>query len=143
MYYKIIKTDKEIIFQDIYNKEIKIRYDDISEFVIDKSIAYKTIPIFIMGRPSFMIKELKDIKGDIVIGLKKGLETTTYKKRYKKIVTEYEYVRIKHIDDVYGLAEILINLGLNYDNVVYKDIKKYDYDDNEIYSCTHFFYHKV
>ena len=121
----------------------KIPLNEIGEFTIDKTIISSGFDV-IPGKVPFVTRRLlKNPRGNIVIGLKQGNEKTILKKRYKKMITKYKYVRIKNVNKVFDIAEEMIDLGIHYvQKLMYKDRKICDYNDNVIKSYQYFFSNK-
>ncbi|MBO7085946.1 MAG: hypothetical protein J6W25_02415 [Bacilli bacterium] len=143
MKYDAYINNNKLVLEPKRGKPVVIPLVDISEFTIDKTIAGTNVVSSVNGTTYILPLTYKHPKGNIVIGLKNGVKKEVYRHNYKKVVTCYDYIKIKGITDVYGLCEKVIDLGVHYDKVIFKEIKKYDYDGNEVYNCSKFFYNKV
>ena len=143
MKYDAYIKNNNLVLKPQFHESINIPINNISEFTIDKTSSGSTFGGMINGKPFFLHHTYKKTKGNLVIGLKNGITKEIYKRNFKKVISKYEFIRVKNIDDVYGLAEKLVDLGIHYDDVVYKEVKKYDLEGNVIYNCTRFFYNKV
>ena len=142
MKYKVYIEGGYLVFKPRFHQETRIPFKDISEFVIEKSWAFKRSLVVINGISLFYQKELPEIAGTIVIGMERGLEKTIQKRCYRKVITTYPWVKIKDIDDVFRIAQQLLDLGIHYEqNLVYKTVEKFDNDDNCFYRNERFFYH--
>ena len=139
MEYKVYIENYNLIFEPKRGARIAIPLEDISEFTIDGVYSDAVTPGVIAGKPFLFTKKNPTMSGTIVIGFNKYDETIIQKKYYKKVINKYHYFKIKHIKNVFDIAEQIIDLKIHYDQVLIKQIIKYDNEDNEFYNMTKFY----
>ena len=100
MKYDAYIDNNNLILKPRFQSPLTIPTKDISEFTIDKNIYGSSFVVPINGKPLLLHSTYKKTKGNIVIGLKNGIKKEIYKRKFKKVITKYEYIRVKNIDDV-------------------------------------------
>ena len=138
MKYKVYIENENLCFEYKHKNVIQIPVNEISEFTISKVYGQVTIPIKI-GKSFFLhTKQLPNERGIIIIGYKDGIERTIEKSKYRKVISKYPFSIIKNVEDIFKVAESLIDLNIPYDDVMYKQIEKFTLKNKKFYSKEYF-----
>ena len=135
--YDVYIENKNLIF-DSRRKTITFPLSDVVCFNTAKINNDAMTTMFIGGKPYFMTKKEKDIhyNGTIIIGLKTCNETIKQKRNYKKVIKIYDSFAIKNVSNVFDVAEKLIDLKIKYNDILKKEVFKYDNEGNQFYNYT-------
>ena len=137
MKYEVYINDEYLCFK-YKHRIIQITLNEISEFTISKVYGQVTIPIKV-GKAFFLhTKQLPNERGIIILGSKEGFERTIQKNKYRKVISKYPYFIIKNVEDIFRIAEKLIDLNIPYNDVMYKEIVKYTLNNKKFYSKQYF-----
>ena len=136
MKYEVYVDNNFLIFESKKGKTV-LNIDDLTVFKIIKTKTDFATPVLVGKMVIHVNKKNPITRGTIIIGLKKYLETVIQKKNYKKIINEYNYIKIKNIDNVFDVAQKIIDYEvIHYDSVLSKEIFKIDNEGNKFYSYT-------
>ena len=134
MKYNVYIKDEYLVFEDKHKNTTSIPVNEISEFTLTKVYGQITVPVKI-GKAFFLhTHKLPNERGSIVIGFKQGDQKTIQKSNYRKVISNYPYHKIKNVEDVFRVAEVLIDLNIPYDAVMYKEIAKFTPNNKKFYS---------
>lgn len=136
MKYKVYIEDEYLMFENKRGNRIAFPFNEILNFTIINVGSDALAPTMLNGKPFFLIKKDPTLKGTILFALDTYNEKEIQKKNYKKIIRKYNYLKMKNVDNVFDIGEQLIDLKINYDSVILKEIKKIDNDGHEFYSYT-------
>ena len=134
MKYTVTIENNQLIFLPKRGNGVSFDVNDISCFMVSNVHTDSHVPIFINGRPFFLEIKNPVTYGSIIIGFKGYLSKEIQKPKYKEVINKYTYFKIKHIHNVFDIAEKLIDLNINYDNVPLKETLRYTLSNKKFYS---------
>ena len=146
MKYKIyIDENNNLIWRRLLIKAYRFPVTEIREFTIDTirvTKGYDATPMFFGGqlRAVFTQHVLKNPMGNIIISFKEESVRTKFSKKSTITITNYKYVQIKNIDNVFKVAEDLIDYGFHYcRSLIYKEIRKSNNSGNKTLTKSYYF----
>lgn len=136
--YMVRKKNKQLIISS-RKKDYIFNLDDISCFTIELKSRYKqSFMAFNIGNGPFILysNDIKKISyGNLIIGFKEYVEITKIKNNKKKIVSKYNYTKIKKILNIKEIAKKLSSTyKIPFESVPVKKVTKY-YNDEVYYNC--------
>lgn len=134
MKYTVYIENNQLVFLPKRGKGAAFNLDEILCFMIDDVHTDSHMPLIINGVPFFIKKKNPITYGSIIIGFKEYLSKSIQKSKHKKVINKYSYFKIKHIHNIFDIAEKIINLGIDFADVPFKNIYKYDLNNKIFYS---------